>query len=215
MSSKQVFICTLLAIASIAGTYISTNYVESLKETRLAEIEYEKDITEKQERLATIALSQNRNIDDTEAVLSAAISSSPKGKIIVNEVKNATHSLIRGAQAADLIKLGGDVTLTGDAALELTKTTPSKWTEVRIDGIYHIINVDSSHASKRKIRIRNIDNQEELVAILENDTLDEKYLNTIKDAEWSYEHVFLKIHAKELNGKFKEASIRYASQLKN
>lgn len=214
MSSKQVFISTLIAIASIAGTVITTSHIESLKEVRLAEIELEKNLAEKQERLATIALAQNRSLEETQTLLATAISSTPKGAAIVEEAKNATHSLIRGAQAAEVIKFGnGDVQLTGEAALELTKTTPSKWTEKRIDGIYHIINVDSSHAAKRRIRIRNNETQQETIAILENDTLDASYLNIIKEAEWSYAPVFLKVQAKELNGEYKEARIREARNI--
>jgi len=63
------------------------------------------------------------------------------------------------------------------------KHHPQKWENVRIDGIYHIINVDSSHSAKRKIRIRNINTQDEILAILENDTLDQRYLDIIQDAE--------------------------------
>lgn len=215
MSSKQVFITVLVTIIAIAGTYSNIKYIENQKEIRLSEIAQEKHVLEKQERLETIALLQNNQTNKTEEILHAAEIAVPKTSTIREEANFANHSLIKSAQAAEVIEFNNGVRLSGDAANELTKSSPAKWNEVRIDGIYHIINVDSSHASKRRIRIRNVDTNAELVAILENDTLDDKYLNTIKDSEWSYEQVFLKIQAKELNGKYKEANIKFASKLNN
>ena len=66
---------------------------------------------------------------------------------------------------------------------------------------------------KEKIRIRNIETQQEILAILENDTLDQKNLNLIQEAEWGYNPVYLKVRAKELNTMYKEAQIIEAKEL--
>lgn len=215
MTSKHIFILVLSTILLYGGYETYSNYLENQKEIRLAEIALEKDISTKQERLATVALLSDRSDNDTKNVLARAAEFSPQVNNIKEEANNASHSLIKSAQAADSIDFdNGQIKLSGEAAKELTKTSPSKWVDVRIDGIYHVVNVDSSHSAKRKIRIRNIETQQEILAILENDTLDQKNLNLIQEAEWGYNPVYLKVRAKELNDIHKEAQILEAKELK-
>src|SRR5690606_19827455 len=216
MTSKHIFILVLATILLYGGYEVHNNYLENQKEIRLAEIALEKDVSAKQERLATVALLSDRSADETNEVLARAAQVAPQVKTIKEEAKNASHSLIKSAQAAERIDFDdGNIRLSGEAAKELTKTSPNKWTDVRIDGIYHVVNVDSSHSAKRKIRIRNIETQQEILAILENDTLDQKNLNLIQEAEWGYNPVYLKVRAKELNAIYKEAQILEAKELKN
>lgn len=214
MTSKHIFILVLSTILLYGGYETYSNYLENQKEIRLAEIALEKDVSTKQERLATVALLSDRSDNDTRNVLARAAEFSPQVSNIKEEANNASHSLIKSAQAADSIDFdNGQIKLSGEAAKELTRTSPSKWVNVRIDGIYHVVNVDSSHSAKRKIRIRNIETQQEILAILENDTLDQKNLSLIQEAEWGYNPVYLKVRAKELNGMHKEAQILEAKEL--
>lgn len=214
MTSKHIFILVLSTILLYGGYETYSNYLENQKEIRLAEIALEKDVSTKQERLATVALLSDRSENDTKNVLARAAEFSPQVNNIKEEANNASHSLIKSAQAADSIDFdNGQIKLSGEAAKELTRTPPSQWVNVRIDGIYHVVNVDSSHSAKRKIRIRNIETKQEILAILENDTLDQKNLNLIQEAEWGYNPVYLKVRAKELNGMHKEAQILEAKEL--
>lgn len=216
MTSKHILILVLTTILTFGGYSMYNNYLETQKEIRLAEIALEKDISTKQEKLGTIALLTEKKEDETNRALARAAEFSPQVNNIKEEANNASHSLIKSAQAAESIDFdNGKIKLTGEAAKELTKTSPNKWSNVRIDGIYHVINVDSSHSSKKKIRIRDVESQQEILAVLENDTLDQKNLNLIQDAEWSYSPVYLTIRAKELNGVFKEAEILKANKIEN
>jgi len=215
LTSKHVFILVLSTILLYGGYQSYNDYLTNQKEIRLAEIALEKDVSSKQERLATVALLSDKSSDETKEVLARAAAVTPQVNTIKEEAKNASHSLIKSAQAADSIDFNdGRIQLTGDAAKELTKSSPSKWLDVRIDGTYFVVNVDSSHSAKRKIRIRNTKTQQEILAILENDTLDQKNLNLIQEAEWGYNPVILKVRAKELNGIYKEAEILEAKQLR-
>ncbi|MBF7696167.1 hypothetical protein [Acinetobacter rathckeae] len=216
MTTKQQFISVLALILFFSGSYVMNSYLTDQKETRLAEIAANKESTKeknaKEERLATIALLTNASDQKIAKILNEAQEKNSDVKVIATEAKHANYSLIKSAQAADTIDFNnGQLSLSGDAAQELSKSTSSKWQDVRLDGTYWVINVDSSHAAKRKIRIRNVNTQQEMLAILENDTLDQKYLNLIQDAEWAYSKIQLKIQAKTLNGLYKEASIRGAS----
>lgn len=214
MTGKHIFILVLSTILLYGGYETYSNYLENQKEIRLAEIALEKDVSTKQERLATVALLSDRSDNDTKDVLARAAEFSPQVNNIKEEANNASHSLIKSAQAAESIDFdNGQIKLSGEAAKELTRTLPSRWVDVRIDGIYHVVNVDSSHSAKRKIRIRNIETQQEILAILENDTLDQKNLNLIQEAEWGYNPVYLKVRAKELNGMHKEAQILEAQKI--
>lgn len=214
LTSKHVFILVLSTILLYGGYKSYNDYLTTQKDIRLAEISLEKDVSSKQERLATVALLSDKSADETKEVLARAAAVAPQVNTIKEEAKNASHSLIKSAQAADTIDFNnGEIQLTGDAAKELTKSSPSKWVDVRIDGTYFVVNVDSSHSAKRKIRIRNTETQQEVLAILQNDTLDQRNLDIIQNAEWGYTHVFLKVRAKELNGIYKEAEILEARQI--
>ncbi|MVO48538.1 hypothetical protein GO859_03985 [Acinetobacter baumannii] len=45
------------------------------------------------------------------------------------------------------------------------------------------------------------------MSVLENDSLDQKNLQLIQQAEWKYAKIFLKIQTLTLNGRYKESRI--------
>jgi len=67
--------------------------------------------------------------------------------------------------------------------------------------------VDSSNAASRKIRLQRIKDNKELMSVLENDSLDQKNLQLIQQAEWKYAKIFLHIETLTLNGRYKESRI--------
>lgn len=209
MSGQQVFILTLVVIILLAGGSVLKTFLSNRKEVRLAEIEHENNKLEKEERLETIQILSSGGITpQQQKILSKAIAEIPAAQSIREEAERATYSLLKNSQSADIIQFEhANVEMSGEAGKELTATLAHKWEPVRLDGVYYITNVDSSNTQKRKIRVRNAETHHEFLAILENDTLDQRNLTVIQDAEWGYTPIHLTIKAKQLNEQIKEAYI--------
>ncbi|MDF2417266.1 hypothetical protein GWP85_07005 [Acinetobacter beijerinckii] len=206
MTGKQVYISVLFLIATFGGHSFYQSYIESQTDIRKAEIELKAKQQESDERLETIKTINEAN-KRTLDVLEKAVIAEPKNKIIKSDAKEATTQLIKSVRSADNVEFQNAMEFSGGAAREITTSSKSSWEPKRIDGEYIIQYVDSSNAAKRKIRIKSVETGQTIVAVLENDTLDQKILNIIKNAEWGYTKVFLKIKTQTSNGKFKDSII--------
>lgn len=212
MEGKHILIAVLSAIILYAGYSSYQTYISNQTEIRKLELEQKAKEHESKERLDTIKMLTEPNNKALE-ILEKAIIEEPKVKTMQNDARKVTESMVKSVRQADTIEFQHAVSFSGAAAREITSSNKSKWEAVRIDGLYQIIHLDSSNAANRKIKIKNIDNGQELTAVLENDSLDQKNLNLIKNAEWGYSNVFLKIRALTLNGTYKNAEIIGAAKL--
>lgn len=206
MTGNQVYISVLFLIATFGGHSFYQSYIENQKDIRKTEIEQKAKQQESEERIETVKILNEAN-QRTIDVLERAVIAEPKNKIIETDAKEATTKLIKSVRNADNVELQNAVSFSGDAAREITTTSKTSWESTRIDGEYIIQYVDSSNAAKRKIRVKSVETGQTLVALLENDTLDQKLLNIIKNAEWGYTKVFLKIKTQTSHGKFKDSII--------
>lgn len=116
-------------------------------------------------------------------------------------------SILKSVQDADQAEIQNAVSIPGDVAKELSITPKSRWEPIRIDDWYRVLEVDSSNAASRKIRLQRVSDNKELMSVLENDSLDQKNLQLIQQAEWKYAKIFLKIQTLTLNGRYKESRI--------
>ena len=206
MTGKQVYISVLFAIATFGGYSFYQVYIENQTEIRKVEIEQKTKQQERDERLETIRILNEAN-QRTIDVLEKAVNAEPNTKKIENEAKEVTTKLIKSVRNADMVELQNTVEFSGEAAKEITTSSKSSWESKRIDGEYIILYVDSTNVAKRKIRLKNAETGQTLIATLENDSLDQKILNLIKNAEWGYTKVYLKMRTLTLNGKYKDSVI--------
>ena len=212
MTGNQVYISVLFLIATFGGHSFYQSYIENQKDIRKTEIEQKAKQQESEERIETVKILNEAN-QRTIDVLERAVIAEPKNKIIETDAKEATTKLIKSVRNADNVEFQNAVSFSGDAAREITTTSKTSWESTRIDGEYIIQYVDSSNAAKRKIRVKSVETGQTLVALLENDTLDQKLLNIIKNAEWGYTKVFLKIKTQTSHGKFKDSIIIGATNI--
>ncbi|NNP68932.1 hypothetical protein [Acinetobacter sp. Ac_5812] len=212
MEGKHILVAVLSAIILYAGHSFYQTYISSQTEIRKLELEQKAKEQESKERLETIKTLQEPSNKALE-ILEKAVLEEPKVKTMQNDARKVTESMVKSVRNADNIEFQHAVSFSGAAAKEITSSNRSKWEAIRIDGFYQIIHVDSSNAANRKIKIKNIETGQELTAVLENDSLDQKNLNLIKNAEWGYSNIYLKIRALTLNGNFKNAEIVGAAKL--
>ncbi len=122
-----------------------------------------------------------------------------------NEVKTKLLRSTRFAENVDLFH--DDISMSGEEIENITRNNPEEWQVVRLDGTYRLLKVDSSSTLIRKVKIKNIDTNIEILAKLEDNTLDHKNLDLLSTAEWEHHPAELKLKAKRKNGIIKEAEI--------
>ncbi|MDO7479933.1 hypothetical protein Q5X66_11420 [Acinetobacter baumannii] len=213
MTGKQVFVSVLFLIATFGGNSIYQTHIENQTQLRKAELELKAKQQESNERLETVKILNQAN-QRTLDVLEKAVNAEPITKTIKNDAKEVTTKLVKSVRTADKVEFQNAVEFSGEAAREITTSSKPSWEPKRIDGLYIIQYVDSSNAAKRKIRLQDVESGQVFVATLENDSLDQKILNAIKNAEWGYTKVYLKIKTQTQNGKYKDSIIIGASEPK-
>lgn len=122
------------------------------------------------------------------------------------ETDEIINKVLKSAVTARTISLGGQQ-LTGKQVQELIKPerTPSR--EVRLDGEYRILKVDSSNPDFFKVELSG-DNGRKFWAILQDATVTkEKNKELLQEAEWSKKPINLMINGREVRGEVSTASI--------
>ncbi|MDQ8974665.1 hypothetical protein [Acinetobacter johnsonii] len=200
----------VVIILSCLVLYFGKNYLQQIltarKEAREAELDQQKNAEDRKERLETIKIltEQNQKFVD---VISKANQFDPRIKKMEQHAADTNAAILKSVQDADQAEIQNAVSLPGDVAKELSITPKTRWEPLRIDDWYRVLEVDSSNAASRKIRLQRIKDNKELMSVLENDSLDQKNLQLIQQAEWKYAKIFLHIETLTLNGRYKESRI--------
>ena len=206
MTSGQAL--TLILVFTVL--YFGKNYLQQIlaakKQARESELDLQKNTEERKERLETIKLLTQQNPKFNE-VIAKANNFDPRVKKIQQHALDTNAAILKSVQEADSVEIQNAVILPGDVAKELSITPKTRWDPIRIDDWYRVLEVDSSNAASRKIRLQRVKDNKELICVLENDTLDQKNLQLIQQAEWKYAKIFLNIKSLTLNGRYKESII--------
>lgn len=206
MSAEQAMILVMAMLILYFGKSGIQLWLENRKEIRQAELEAQKNSEERQERLETLKILTPLN-PKVEQVIAKAQVKDERVKKIVNNAADVNASIVKSVQNAEVAEIQNAVEIPGDVAKEIAITPKSRWEAVRIDDWYRVLEVDSSNAANRKIRVKRIKDHKEFITVLENDSLDQKNLQLIQQAEWKYAKIYLNIEALTLNGRHKEAKI--------
>lgn len=204
-------ITLILLILFGFGTYraIST-YMANKKEIRLKEIEESnKTEVEKEqlktelERLKLVTDSHDKNLE----TLAKIAQKYPEAQKVTQTIQDSQESLIRAVVAAepDAIEIQG-VDIPVQAAEVLVATTRHQWLETRLDGVFRILQIDSSNAANLKIKILGI-NGVEHTATLQDETMERRHVDLISKALLDRAKLFLTINAKKLGENIKDITI--------
>lgn len=213
MSATQAFILIGAFLLLYFGRSTYQLFLEKRLETRQAELDEQRSAGERSERLETITIFQEQNTQLVSTLIERAKLEDAKVATMQHHSNETKSAILKSIQNAESAEIQHAVELTGEAARELTVTPRSRWEPVRIDDWYRVLEVDSSNAASRKIRIQRVKDHKELITVLENDSLDQKNLQLIQKAEWLYAKIFLKLEALSLNGRYKEAKILGATNI--
>lgn len=213
MSGESAALLLGMFLLLYFGRSVYSTWADNKKEEKLAEIEAQTKAQEKQASLDTVRIVSSENSKTVQGLIDLAKSKDDRIAEIESHANETRTAIVRSFREADNAEIQGAVEMSGEAAAMLATTTRSSWTPVRLDDWYRVLEVHSANLAKRKIRLENCRTHQSFVAVIEHDTLDQKNLSRIQEAEWSYKKIFLTLKASELNGRLREATIIEAKEI--
>lgn len=178
-------------------------------------LQYQKDVQQsqvkKEESMALIEERKFESQQDTERmkIMASIAMNNQTVARVQQESEQMYHEVIKKTAGADTVSVAGVVDIPGPAAQALVKNPVAQSQEVRLDGKYRILKVDSSGLDKFKVYVINIESGEEFSAVVQNVFVhqDRKNQERLQAAEWERTPVELVINAKRLRGDIRNAII--------
>lgn len=201
MTGEQILIFLLVMGVSFFSVTALKAYLEDRKHARLAE----GTSNEKLESLETMKFMSSEETKRME-IMSMFASTNPAIDNMQRHAYDAATELFKRAGTADSIEVDG-VSVSGSEAQFLTRNAKRKSEDIRMDGSYRLLEVNSSLASEFRVKIRNIDTGAIFWSHVQESSLTEPIRNALIDAEWGKLPVKLKINAKDLAGTISKAMI--------
>ncbi|MDT8448441.1 MAG: hypothetical protein RRB13_16235 [bacterium] len=198
----NIAVLGIIATAVIwAGHSAYKKYLENKKEIRLKELDKETEV----ERLKA-----SRFASEEETKRAKIIANLASKHAILEEIveagEDSHRALLHAGASAKTATIQG-AELKENIAGELVKASRRKSEEVRLDGKYRILRVDSRQPADFKVRVMDTSTEEEFEAILQDDSLLSETRELIRDAEWGKKPVILSINAKSIEGEIRNAVI--------
>lgn len=197
---------TLVSLALIWGGKVSyAKYLENRRQIRETEVKSEEtrellknqtflseQETERTRILAT-AFANNAQVAGLSSVAEDSKS------VFIKELGTAAHSTIQGIE------------IDGDMATELAKNARRKSIDIAFNAKFRILLVDSSDPETFKVRLRNMETNDEFTAKVQDKSLDSRYIKALQYGEWSKKPVQLIISAKSMDNEIKNALVLEAT----
>lgn len=204
MDAKTIVITVLgFAILYFADSSYK-NYLDGRVQTRIQEVQSE----EKREMLKQMRFAQEQETERAR-IMASIVTQQPRLKTIAGFSDDAKTELLKRSGDAETIEVQG-VEISGEDATEIMKTKRNKSTAILLAGHYRILSVDSSNVESFKVKLRSVDSGDEFIALVEDNTLEKRFLVALQKGEWSRTPIKLHIDAKEINGEIRNAKVTYA-----
>ena len=104
--------------------------------------------------------------------------------------------------------IGDQEVITGQQAKKITRTIPDEPTEGRMDGKFLTVSVESGRVRDGvRMRVRNIENDEELTVKVPKGTLTPEQIQTLQDGEWNKKPLFMQLNVRKSGNRIIEATL--------
>ena len=208
MSSRELVVLVIMLAALYAGDSAYKAYLEERKNIRAEEVRRE----EQRDHLEAMQFMSEQETERMRIMAEFAREYPSVENAQRHAHDTATEMFKRAGGTADTIKLDG-IELTGADAQLLTRNAQRKSSQVRLDGLYRLWEVNSSFASDFKVKVRNISTGSIFWAKLEGYTLTEENRAALQNAEWGKYPINLRINATDLSGEIRNAIVVGVSEL--
>ena len=190
MNSTQITLALLAISAMYFGTSAFKNYLAHRREQRAIEAKEAQD-------LALIEQLEFTSKQETERakIMAQLAAREPVVKQIKALADESKTEVVKKLGQAETIYIGQDVEFSGEQAEELVKNARRSSIETRLDGVYRIMAVDSSHPDEFKVTVQAIGNGLRFTAVVQEDSVEQKYQRILQQNEWGKTPLFLQINA--------------------
>lgn len=176
-------------------------FLDNRKEVR------EKELRSEDQRAQIEALNFSSEQETKRAqIIAGLVDKYPRMESIRKDAYQANTALLKGVASADEGLFRG-VSLDGDIARVLTTNARLLSEQIRLDGDFRIMRVDSSDPAVFRVRVLNIESGEQIDAIVQELSLSRRARLILQEAEWNRQPVRLLINAKENRGEIRSAII--------
>jgi len=184
-----------LLVVVIVVLFCGTSaYNTHLKER--GKVQLEKVKNENQKLLIEALTHQSEQETKRAEVMARLAMRDERSSQIAQAAADAQHGVIKSLSAGSEGGIGESIVLPQDVSKLLASNPRRKAREVRLDGEYRIKRLDWSTLGVFKVKIESVDSSLLLDAEVQDDSLDGKYKDAIKSAEWSRRPVRLEVNAK-------------------
>lgn len=191
MDGTQVLIALLGFALLYFGKSALCFRLQTRKDIRSEEIKSE----EQKILLETMRFAQEQETERAK-IMAEIAATYPRVHTIDALAQNTQAELLKRAATADSIELQG-IQLTGHQAEVLAKNARKPVIDIRLDGMYRILSVDSTDPEGFKVKVRSRANGDEFIAVVQDETLDNTYKQALQHGEWQKKPVELIINAKQ------------------
>ena len=206
MTGNQIVITVLGAALLIAGTVSYKSYLDNRRQDRLS-AQKEETMRQQLETMETMS----KNDLERWSILKSIMQSNPHLENIERSAYDMRTDILKAAATGDEAEYGGQIIDTVIAE-ELAKNARRKSSEIRLDGTYRVLRVDTTDPLKFKITVQQVDGKNKFIAEVQDD-LGKDNRSRIQSAEWKRQPVYLKINGKMLGDDISQAVILKAEDV--
>ncbi|EMY9048054.1 hypothetical protein ABCX51_002352 [Salmonella enterica] len=204
MNATEIMFTVLGAAVIWGGVTVFKRFLDNRKDTRLAEIAKDGE----KEHLRTMQIMSEQETKRLR-VISEMVADKPLLDNMDRMSYDAKTQMVKSFVRSDSAQIDG-VTIDSEMAKELVTNARRRSSEMRIDGIYRIEEVNNTDPESFKVKVRRVDTDQRLTCVVQDVFLDESgNKEALQRAEWERKPVHLSINAKHVDGDIKSAVILY------
>lgn len=204
MNATEIMFTVLGAAVIWGGVTVFKRFLDNRKDTRLAEIAKDGE----KEHLRTMQIMSEQETKRLR-VISEMVAEKPLLDNMDRMSYDAKTQMVKSFVRSDSAQIDG-VTIDSEMAKELVTNARRRSSEMRIDGVYRIEEVNNTDPESFKVKVRRIDTDQRLTCVVQDIFLDESgNKEALQRAEWERKPVHLSINAKHVDGDIKSAVILY------
>lgn len=204
MNATEIMFTVLGAAVIWGGVTVFKRFLDNRKDTRLAEIAKDGE----KEHLRTMQIMSEQETKRLR-VISEMVAEKPLLDNMDRMSYDAKTQMVKSFVRSDSAQIDG-VTIDSEMAKELVTNARRRSSEMRIDGVYRIEEVNNTDPESFKVKVRRIDTDQRLTCVVQDIFLDESgNKEALQRAEWERKPVRLSINAKHVDGDIKSAVILY------
>ena len=204
MNATEIMFTVLGAAVIWGGVTVFKRFLDNRKDIRLAEIAKDGE----KEHLRTMQIMSEQETKRLR-VISEMIAEKPLLDNMDRMSYDAKTQMVKSFVRSDNAQIDG-VTIDSEMAKELVTNARRRSSEMRIDGIYRIEEVNNTDPESFKVKVRRVDTDQRLTCVVQDVFLDESgNKEALQRAEWERKPVHLSINAKHVDGDIKSAVILY------